>query len=176
MSKISILRGGILAAVLATLVAVIATPQAAQASGQSPYVRKGSYCIFVPSGSEGTALVMGGCGLVGTMKRQDTSRTYNGHPLIFVRYGEESGPPYPYCLDNLGQASGQVRDYRCNGGSYQQLEVFDVGSGKKVLKSLGAYLGNGRHLCLSAGTTKNAALVWATCNTAASTQQFNWNP
>jgi hypothetical protein len=170
------LRSGILAAVLATLVAVIAAPQAAQAAGVSPYVKKGSYCIFVSSGSAGAPLVMGGCGLVGSMLRQDTSSTYNGHPLIFIRYGADYGPPYPYCVDNLAQASGQVHDHACNGGNYQKLEVFDVGSGKKVLKSLGAYTGNGRNLCLSAGTASNAALVWATCNTASTSQQFNWNP
>jgi hypothetical protein len=174
MFKLSRLKNGFLAAALATLVVVLAAPQAAEASGQSPYVRKGSYCIFVPSGSAGASLVMGGCGLVGTMTHQDTSSTYNGHPIIFIRWGEDFGTPY--CVDNLAQASGQVRDHACNGGNYQKLEVFDVGSGKKVLKSLGAYTGNGRNLCLSAGSAKNAALVWATCNTSSTSQQFNWNP
>jgi hypothetical protein len=163
----------IVAGTLVGVLAVLALPGVAQAAGQSPYVRKGSYCMFTP---DRYAVTMSGCGLVGTLRRHDTGRTYNGHPLVKIQW-DWAAPSDSVCLDSLAQRSGSVHLHACNGGDYQLLEVFNGPvPGSKVLKSIGAWTHQGVHICLSAGSANNATVVWATCNTNASSQQFNWNP
>jgi len=165
---------GVTAALLASIVVAVGIPQASQASGQSPYVKKGSsHCIFI--GSTDTVpspTHVGGCGLVGSALRSDNG-TYGGHPAIKIWWRLT----YKVCLDSLGQKSGAARINWCNTGDYQVFEVFNgSAAGTKVLKSVGAYVHQGVHICLSSGFANGSAISWATCDTNSSLQQFNWNP
>jgi hypothetical protein len=151
-------------ALIATL-AVIGVPQAAQAAS-TQYIKHASGCMWGQSGY----VTLNRCGVVGAALYRFSHGTYNGHPVVSVVFDANS-----MCIDSLAQTSGYVRTHACNNGNYQFFEVFNgSASGTKVLKSIGAWEHQRVHICISSSSSLGARMTFATCNTAASAQQFKF--
>lgn len=163
--RMAVLSAVALAATVATM-SVGMSP--AQAASQKIETRGGGLIGCLTAST--TTVSSANCSSSSTNLQRISHGTYNGHPVVQVKFSNHG-----LCIDSGAQRSGNAKVHACNSGNYQYLEVFNGSiSGRKVLKSIGAWEHQGVHICLDNDGDAGVPVFWTTCNTSDSQQQFTF--